>query len=215
MKLLLPIATIVVAGVAIAIASKLASGARANDVPAALAQAPVYSLTGKLELPANYRQWIYLGTGLDMSYNPKATASDAPVFDNVFVDPASWQAFQAAGTWPEQTQMLLEERASSSKGSINQRGHYQSGQVLGREMHVKDSARFDGGWGFFSFDDDTAAGQIPTTAACYGCHRDHAAVDTTFVQFYPTLLPIAQERQTLSAAYLRDEAQRLQASATR
>jgi hypothetical protein len=212
MKLLLPIATVLAAGAAIAIAWNLVPETQANDAPATHAQPPVYSLTGKLELPANYRQWIYLGTGLDMSYNPKAAASDAPVFDNVFVDPASWQVFQVTGSWPEQTQMLLEERASSSKGSINQRGHYESGQVLGREMHVKDSARFDGGWGFFSFDDDTAARQIPTTAACYGCHRNHAAVDTTFVQFYPTLLPIAHEKQTLSAGYLRDEAQRLQVS---
>jgi hypothetical protein len=31
-------------------------------------------------------------------------------------------------------------------------------------------------------------------------------VDTTFVQFYPTLLPIAQKRGTLSDSYLKDEA---------
>jgi hypothetical protein len=32
-------------------------------------------------------------------------------------------------------------------------------------------------------------------------------VDTTFVQFYPTLLPIAQKQATLSAGYLKDEAE--------
>jgi aspartate oxidase len=31
-------------------------------------------------------------------------------------------------------------------------------------------------------------------------------VDTTFVQFYPTLLPIAQKKGTLSAEFLKDEA---------
>jgi aspartate oxidase len=31
-------------------------------------------------------------------------------------------------------------------------------------------------------------------------------VDTTFVQFYPTLIDIAKEKKTLSAAYLNDEA---------
>ena len=30
----------------------------------------------------------------------------------------------------------------------------------------------------------------------------HGAVDTTFVQFYPTLMPIAEQKKTLSAAYL-------------
>jgi aspartate oxidase len=32
------------------------------------------------------------------------------------------------------------------------------------------------------------------------------AADTTFVQFYPTLLPIAEEKQTLSASYLKEGA---------
>jgi hypothetical protein len=42
---------------------------------------------------------------------------------------------------------------------------------------------------------------IPQTASCYSCHSAHAAVDTTFVQFYPTLLPIATSKHSLSAAY--------------
>ena len=29
---------------------------------------------------------------------------------------------------------------------------------------------------------------VPHTEDCYACHADDAAVDTTFVQFYPTLL---------------------------
>jgi hypothetical protein len=44
------------------------------------------------------------------------------------------------------------------------------------------------------------------SADCYSCHAKHAAVDTTFVQFYPTLLPIAKTKQTLSAAYQAEEA---------
>jgi hypothetical protein len=31
-------------------------------------------------------------------------------------------------------------------------------------------------------------------------------VDTTFVQFYPTLLPLAREKHTLAAAYLKETA---------
>jgi hypothetical protein len=45
---------------------------------------------------------------------------------------------------------------------------------------------------------------IPTTADCYSCHAEHAAVDTTFVQFYPTLLPIAENKRTLSPSYLKE-----------
>ena len=62
-------------------------------------------------------------------------------------------------------------------------------------------------WGFFDFDAPGANGKlIPQTASCYSCHAAHAAVDTTFVQFYPTLLPIAQDKKTLSDAFLKEDA---------
>jgi hypothetical protein len=71
---------------------------------------------------------------------------------------------------------------------------------------VKDEARFPGKWAFFSFDPAGGNGKLfPQTATCYTCHTAHAAVDTTFVQFYPTLLPIAQKKGTLSPAFLKDE----------
>ena len=72
-------------------------------------------------------------------------------------------------------------------------------------MHVHDSKRFKGGWGFFSFDGAKPATMIGYDAGCYACHQAHAAVDTTFTQFYPTLLPLAKEHGTLSAAYLAEE----------
>ena len=182
--------------------------AAADDPGLANTRAPTYTADGKLIQPANYREWVYLSSGVDMSYNPKAMASPSPMFDNTFVDPESYRAFVRNGTWPDKTVIVLEVRGSTGKGSINQRGHYQSGGVQGMEVHVKDTARFDGGWAFFSFDDSAApAKQIPVTAECYSCHSAHAAVDTTFVQFYPVLLPIAQQHATLSAAYLKDAAE--------
>jgi hypothetical protein len=75
------------------------------------------------------------------------------------------------------------------------------------EFHVKDEARFAGKWAFFSFDPAKGnATLIPQGASCYTCHTAHAAVDTTFVQFYPTLLPIAEKKGTLSPAFLKEEA---------
>lgn len=189
-------------------AMAVTSFAAAADGPVpAHTQAPAYTADGKLIPPADYREWVYLSSGVDMSYNPKAMASPSPMFDNTFVNPQSYRAFVRNGTWPDDTVIVLEVRGSAGRGSINQRGHYQSGGVQGMEVHVKDTARFDGGWAFFSFDDNAApAKQIPVTEECYACHRAHAAVDTTFVQFYPVLLPIAQQHATLSAAYLKDAA---------
>jgi hypothetical protein len=77
--------------------------------------------------------------------------------------------------------------------------------VMGREVHVKDAANLQG-WAFFGFEDDKPAKMIPRTADCYSCHAAHAAVDNTFVQFYPTLLPIATAKGTLSTAYKTESA---------
>jgi cytochrome P460 len=78
---------------------------------------------------------------------------------------------------------------------------------MGFEVHVKDETRFPGKWAFFSFDSPKANGtRIPQGAPCYTCHSAHPAVDTTFVQFYPTLLPIAQKRGTLGEAFVKEQA---------
>ena len=40
----------------------------------------------------------------------------------------------------------------------------------------------------------------PEARVCWQSHEDHAAVDHTFVQFYPTLKPIAQKFDTYKAS---------------
>lgn len=158
-----------------------------------------------MQPPANYREWIYLSTGIDMSYSPNAMQMDHSTFDNVFVNPAAYRSFLATGTWPDKTVMVLEVRGAKNKGSINQRGHFQDTKIMGLEVHVKDETHFPGKWAFFEFDSMQKPGTlIPEKAPCYTCHVAHGAVDTTFVQFYPTLLPLATEKKTLSAAYLKE-----------
>jgi hypothetical protein len=54
------------------------------------------------------------------------------------------------------------------------------------------------------------SGNIPGTSFHRPAYRHetlnhiHAAVDTTFVQFYPTLIDLAKTKRTLSAAYLKE-----------
>ena len=156
-----------------------------------------------MEFPANYREWVYLTTGLDMSY--RRMGMDHHMFDNVFVNPSAYKAFLETGTWPDQTMLVLELRGAGSNASINKSGHFQTTDMMGREVHVKDK-RLPGGWAFFGFEDEKPSTATPHSADCYSCHEQHAAVDTTFVQFYPTLLPIATEKGTLSAEYKKEEA---------
>ncbi len=167
------------------------------------ADGPQYTADGRMLFPANYREWVYLSSGLGMSYT--AGAQNMLMFDNVFVNPGAYRKFLETGTWPDKTLLVLEVRGAGSNASINKAGHFQTADRMGVEVHVKDEARFAGKWAFFGFEDGASpAKQVPTQASCYSCHLEHGAVDTTFVQFYPTLIGIAKEKKTLSAGYLKE-----------
>jgi hypothetical protein len=165
---------------------------------------PAYTRDGGLKFPEHYREWVYLSSGFDMSYRP-AVERGHHAFDNVFVNPDSYRVFLETGTWPDKTMLVLEVRAARSRGSINRAGSYQDGKISSLEVHLKDGTRFPDGWAFFAFDGTSAGKLLPRTADCFSCHAAHGATDTTFVQFYPTLLPIATSKDTLSHAYLAEK----------
>jgi hypothetical protein len=146
--------------------------------------APTYAADGKMIQPKDYRTWVYLTTGFDMAY-AEGAANQTHSFDNVFVNRQAYDGFLKTGVWPDKTVMVLEVRGTGGENPLNKKGEFQ-GEVRGMEVHVKDASK--GGWAFYAFGKDNApAAALPRTAACYTCHQDHGAVDTTFVQFYPTL----------------------------
>ena len=160
------------------------------------ANEPRYTDDGQLMLPDNYREWIYLSSGLGMTYGPAANASPNPQFDNVFVTPAAYKSFMSSGVWPDKTMFVLEVRSATSQGSINNGGHYQD-KVNAVEVEVKDEKRFPKKWAFFGFGTSApTAKPLPDNAGCLACHSANGAVDNTFVQFYPTLAPIAKAKGT-------------------
>src|SRR6476660_5125891 len=120
------------------------------------ANLPVYTADGNLKFPTEYRQWVYLTSGVDMSYSPNMSM-DHSMFDNVFVNPDAYRSFLQTGTWPDKTMLVLEVRGAQSKGSINQAGNYQGITLMGLEVHVKDEARFPGKWAFFGIGDNKTA----------------------------------------------------------
>src|SRR5580692_3712476 len=134
------------------------------------ADGPQFNAQGELLFPANYREWVFLSSGLGMNYGPLAAkAEEEPRFDNVFAAPAAYRSFLDTGKWPDKTMLLIEVRTASSKGSINKAGHFQS-DLAGIEAEVKDESRFPSKWAFFSFGKGVAAGkQRPTTESCYSC----------------------------------------------
>jgi hypothetical protein len=156
-----------------------------------------YAKDGSLTRPKDYREWIFLSSGINMTYGPNAGNAANPRFENVFVNPETYRAFLKDGAWPDKTTLVLEIRGSDSKVSINKDGRVQTG-VAAIEAHVKDSSR--GGWTFYGFQGASQEGKpFPRTTDCYSCHEQNGAVDSTFVQFYPTLIDVARRHSTFKA----------------
>jgi hypothetical protein len=69
---------------------------------------------------------------------------------------------------------LLSVGLAALRGSISRGGHYQE-DVVG------------------------VAKPLPANSRCQTCHAKSGAVDDTFVQFYPTLIPVAKAKHTFKS----------------
>ncbi len=146
---------------------------------------PEYTADAQLKLPEQYPEWVWLTSDFHTATDPaNPQAGEHRLFNNIFVNPEAYKAFQQTGTWPDKTMLVVEQRAAEDMGSKNP-NHKGTGQssVIGIGLHVKDEAHFAGKWAFFGFQGaKTTASMTPVTAACYSCHASQGAADTTFVQ---------------------------------
>jgi hypothetical protein len=196
----------------------LHGGPSVAAVAATNAPAPAATVT----VPPDYRSWAYVSTGLSMKYGeePKTmaahgprqvqplakTASGGDVFHNVFVTPAAYKYFVANGHWPDKTMFVLEIRAAVNRDKpFLTQGLYQA-DIVDLKAELRDDARYPvDKWKWFSFKQNPdktwqPASPEPNTS-CFNCHTQHGAVDKSFVQFYPTLYPIAQAKGTLNPGF--------------
>jgi len=167
--------------------------AAASDEPS---DKPQYNKGGELLRPENYREWIFLSAGLGMNYSPAPGSHD--MFTNVFVPRWAYKEFLMSGQWPDKTTFVVEERGAQTKGSINKHGNFQTTELMGIGVEVKDSGLPDK-WAYFNFDENKTATANPKNA-CFSCHEKNAAVEHSFVQFYPTLKPVAKKFGTYREA---------------
>lgn len=184
-------------GLVVMIGGIVARTGRSQPAAAASAQ---FTADGKLVRPVDYRRWVYVSSGFGMSYNANAGGNGEPAFTNVFVNPASYDYFQANGKWPDQTMFVLEVYGSTSNGSINKRGSFQK-TFMGLDVEVKDEKRFADKWAYFNFDGEekSASAATPAKNECWKCHEQNAAVEHSFVQFYPEMLKVAKAKGTIKA----------------
>ena len=161
---------------------------------------PTYTKDNQLLRPADYRNWVYLSASVGLQYGPNAPAN--PAFENVYVNPTAYQAFEKTGKWPDKTMFVLELRRLLDKGTFARGGQYQ-GELIALEAAVKDESRFPEKWAYFGLGASAPSAQpIPKTAGCFSCHVTNGAVENTFAQFYPTVLAIAKQKGTLNPGYL-------------
>ena len=122
------------------------------------------------------------------------------MFTNVFVQRWAYEEFLKRGKWPEQSMFVIDVRNAEGEGSINKTGHFQT-DLTGLEVEVKDSTRKPDKWAYYGFQANAKTAEaMPKGNECWSCHKQHAAVEHTFVQFYPTLKPAAKEFGTYSEA---------------
>jgi hypothetical protein len=125
--------------------------------------------------PEGYRDWILVGpsASADRAGVNHGSASATPAAANVYINPAGYREYAKTGRFPEGT-VTVWASATATLAS------------------VKDSTRFEGGWGFFDFAglEGTASSKaqaLSDASGCRACHQRDAETDQVFTQFYPTL----------------------------
>ncbi|MBX9896017.1 MULTISPECIES: cytochrome P460 family protein [unclassified Nitrosomonas] len=139
--------------------------------------------------PKDYREWIFVGapvTPNDMNEGKAAF----PEFHNVYIDPTSWNHWKKTGQFRDGTVIVKELVGVGTKEAPSGHGYF-PGEYNGIAAMVKDSKRYPdrpGNWAFFGFESYEAKnGAIQADEACAACHKENAAQDMVFIQYYPVL----------------------------
>src|SRR5882672_3224850 len=132
--------------------------------------------------PEGYREWIFVGSSLGLSYQENPDGADKPTADlglyhNVYINPSSYKAFASSGKFPEGTMLVLELASAGVKREPRLQGSYQN-EFVALEATVKDSRRFAEGWAYFSFEGGdgkpvSKAQPFPKNR-CWSCHDQKA-----------------------------------------
>ena len=155
---------------------------------------PKYASDGALQLPADYRQWVFIGSSLGLSYSEGGPASmGMEMFHETLMEPDAYRHFVDTGTFREGTMLALLLHGTGEKVLPARRGRFAT-DVHGVEMAVKDSSRRPEKWAYYNFGGmnglRTTAQAMPKES-CFDCHAQHAKRDNVFLQFYGLLAEAA------------------------
>jgi hypothetical protein len=149
---------------------------------------PQYDRSGALQLPADYRQWVFVGSSLGLSYS-EGPSMGMEMFHETLMEPTAYKHFVTTGTFREGTMLALILHGVGERAAPARRGKFAT-DVHGVEMAVKDKSHRAEGWAYYNFGGmggaRTAAQAMPKEN-CYNCHVEHAKRDNVFLQFYSML----------------------------
>jgi Cytochrome P460 len=143
---------------------------------------------GRLLLPDNLDEWVFLGSSIGMGYSQASFDPDSPgMFQVARMEPRAYEVFRKTGAFPEGTMIALHFYGSRNEVSINRAG-FVMGELQFAEIHYKDRDRFPDGFNFYNLPNGaTTAEEIALPNECVACHQRDGAYDGVFVQFYPAI----------------------------
>lgn len=141
--------------------------------------------------PEGYREWVFAGNSLGLSYRTTQTTEPSQKFYHVtYIHPDAYKEFTRTGKFPKGTMLVLEIITKEKKNEPGLHGSY-SKDYVAMEVSVKDSKRFKDGWAYFGFNDDQGKlldkAKAFASESCFSCHDKKAETDHVFTQFYSAL----------------------------
>jgi hypothetical protein len=161
-------------------------GGDAGETMIAVRQ-PEYDAEGQLIRPKDAEDWVFMGSGVNLNYIALPPGLVIDVLTVTLMEPTAHRHFQQTGTFAEGTMTALMVYALASGAPPSEHGQY-PGDPLAFEMSVKDSAVHGAdAWGYYGFALDGQRAAVQPATECNACHRDSAATDFVFTQFYPRM----------------------------
>ena len=157
---------------------------------------PRYDANRNLVLPDDYRRWVLVGSALGLSYSDGG--QDHQMFNTTLMEPSAYRHFIETGTFREGTMFALIGQGVGTNATPARQGQFAT-DVHMLELAVKDSRRVPESWAYYGFGGPMMGGYRSTAApqpqaSCFTCHKEHAARDNVFMQFYGLLNEAAPKK---------------------
>src|SRR5437870_5573465 len=109
---------------------------------------PQYAKDRALKLPANYRQWVFVGSSLGLSYSEGNAGQE--MFHETLMEPTAYADFVSTGAFREGTMLVLMVHGTGDGVLPGRHGRF-AADLRGVEMAVKDRSRVPEGWAYYNF----------------------------------------------------------------